>query len=149
MKKPDNFYQYFLAFLLILIIVGLIVMFIIYCLSEKIKEKEEKDSTILRYNITEKERARISLLHECMKAYNVLELPELTEEDEFYNNNLLKEKILSVLTLEINMNKGEFMEIFKDGFDLEEGEYACISYNSNEKKNIIKINDGIFYIPEN
>lgn len=61
----------------------------------------------------------------------------------------MKEKILSVLILEININKGESLKIFKDGFVLEEGEYTCISYNSNEKNHIIKINDGIFDIPEN
>ena len=81
-----------------------------------------------------------------MYAYGIEEMPILAEET-FNSQKILNNKILSISTLEINKNKGETIEIFKNGLELQEGEYACISYESNKKKNIVKIEKGLFQIP--
>ena len=108
------------------------------------KESEEP------FRITQKHRTRISLLEECMKVYEVKNFPKL--DGEVFNNDNnqrgMNYKILSVSTLELNSKKGETINIFKNGFELQEEEYACISYELNGNNYMTKIPDGMFYIPD-
>ena len=97
--------------------------------------------------ITDKQQTRISLLKDCMKAYGVEESPILKEEN-YTENNVSNDKILSISTLEMDFNKGKSVEIFKSDFELEVGEYACISYESKGINHMIKINEGIFSVPD-
>ena len=108
-----------------------------------IPENHIKDEPFI---LTEKHRTRISLLQECMKAYGVEDYPMLEDENctEKYLSN---DKILSISTLEMDFNKEKSVEIFKTGFELEEGEYACISYKSKDINQMIKIDKGIFSVP--
>ena len=95
--------------------------------NDETKESEEP------FRITQKHRTRISLLEECMKVYEVKNFPKLDEEVFNNDNNQrgMNYKILSVSTLELNSKKGETINIFKNGFELQDEEYACISYELN------------------
>ena len=112
--------------------------------NDETKESEEP------FRITQKHRTRISLLEECMKVYEVKNFPKLDEEVFNNDNNQrgMNYKILSVSTLELNSKKGETINIFKNGFELQEEEYACISYELNGNNYMTKIPDGMFYIPD-
>ena len=98
--------------------------------SDKGEGDEINNIPLEPFRITEKHRTRLSLLKECMQAYGVKEFPVLQEETENKQNitKISNGKILSISTLEININKGESFEIFKSGFELQEGEYTCISF---------------------
>ena len=170
-KQEKPFWKTFLkAFLItfgILLVAG-IIYFIYSKLShnKKEEEEEEEESNELNDNeendglpneildepivITEKHRSRISLLQECMRAYGMEVFPILQEENNKTNTNtnISNDKILSISTLEMKINKGQSVELFKTGFELEEGEYACISYENNNKRYMKKIPDGIFEIPD-
>ena len=166
-KQEKPFWKTFLkAFLItfgILLVAGII--YFIYSKLIHNKKEEEEESNELNDNeendglpneildepfvITEKHRSRISLLQECMKAYGMEVFPILQEENNANTNtNISNDKILSISTLEMKINKGQSVELFKTGFELEEGEYACISYENNNKRYMKKIPDGIFEIPD-
>ena len=125
----------FYIVLFIAIIAG-IVCICVFCIKKDDEDKnsEEAITPIKPYNITQEERGRVSQLQECMLAYGIEVFPEL-KENEAYDNNINKtnnettiiDKILSVSNIEINAEKGQTVEIFEDGLELEEGEYACIS----------------------
>ena len=142
--------------LLIAIIAGFVcfIVFVVGGGSTVIKYSEEAIKPIKPYNITKEERGRVSQLQECMLAYGIEVFPEL-KENEAYDNNINKtnnettiiDKILSVSNIEINAEKGQTVEIFEDGLELEEGEYACISYEINNENHTVKIEDGIFRVP--
>ena len=151
----DNSCGYCLCFFLVAAcITGLICGLVFGLRNDKEKISENTITPIKPYNVTQEERGRVSLLQECMMAYGVEVFPEL-KENETYSNNInitnnettINDKILSVSTLEINVDKGQTVEIFEDGLELEEGEYACISYELNNKNHTIKIEDGIFLVP--
>ena len=139
-----------IIFIILIIIGGLIIgaFFLVKFLkkkNEKEKDENEEDISNEPFIITEKHRQRILLLQECMYTYGIEEIPQV--EETFNSKKILNNKILSISTLEINKNKGETIEIFKNGLELQEGEYACISYESNKKKNMVKIEKGLFQIP--
>ena len=140
---------------LIAIIAGIVCFFVFFVGADtKIKYSEEAIKPIKPYNITKEERGRVSQLQECMLAYGIEVFPEL-KENEAYDNSINKtnnettiiDKILSVSNIEINAEKGQTVEIFEDGLELEEGEYACISYEINNENHTVKIEDGIFQVP--
>ena len=140
-----------IIFIILIIIagVGIGAFYLIQFLNKKNEKEEEEDGENISnepFIIMEKHRQRISLLKECMNTYGIEEMLELidgTPNSKKISNN----KILSISTLEINRNKGETIEIFKNGLELQEGEYAYISYESSKKKNIVKIENGLFQIP--
>ena len=150
----EKWVKVLLSIIITLLFAGLLIFFIVYAVrhnkKEKDKENEEKNNSIIKtYIITEKERERILLLNQCIKAYGKTEFLVL-DEDEIYNNETISnDKILSVSTLEINIHKGESIQIFKESFELQDGEYACISYELNGQTNMVKVHDGNLYIPEN
>ena len=145
----------FYIVLFIAIIAG-IVCICVFCTKKDDEDKnsEEAITPIKPYNITQEERGRVSQLQECMLAYGIEVFPEL-KENEAYDNSINKtnnettiiDKILSVSNIEINAEKGQTVEIFEDGLELEEGEYACISYEINNENHTVKIEDGIFQVP--
>ena len=71
----------------------------------------------------------------------------ILKDENYTEKNASNDKILSISTLEMNFNKGKSVELFKTGFELEEGEYACISYESKGINHMIKIDQGIFTVP--
>ena len=107
-------------------------------------EDEEEENTYS--DITVEEKARISLLKECMKIYGVTNIPTL-ERIKYDSPSSMNNKILSISKLEVNINKGETVKIFKSDFELDSGEYACISYEINGKEYMVKIDNGLLYIP--
>ena len=140
---------------LIAIIAGIVCFFVFFVGADtKIKYSEEAIKPIKPSNITKEERGRVSQLQECMLAYGIEVFPEL-KENEAYDNSINKtnnettiiDKILSVSNIEISAEKGQTVEIFEDGLELEEGEYACISYEINNENHTVKIEDGIFQVP--
>ena len=144
-KCKCNCVMIIIGLVIIVAVISIIVYFSIK--SEKNDEgtngEDTKDKPII---ITENHRTRISLLQECMKAYNVEDLPILQENTTIKNE--VNDKILSISTLEMNIFKGKSFEIFKNGFELQEGEYACISYELKKKRHMIKIDKGVFGIPD-
>ena len=71
----------------------------------------------------------------------------ILKDENYTEKNASNDKILSISTLEMNFNKGKSVELFKTGFELEEGEYACISYESKGINHMIKVEQGIFKVP--
>lgn len=160
-----TFLKYFCIAFIILLSIGLIYLFVKLSDNnnedkEESKENNEgesekpKEPIIIKENLkedetfilTEKHRTRISLLQECMKVYGVEDFPILKDEN-YTEKNASNDKILSISTLEMNFEKGKSVEIFKTGFELEEGEYACISYETKGINHMIKIDQGIFEVP--
>ena len=151
-SKNRTCFIFFIIFIIIIIISGISigVYFIIKKLinnnnNNKEDENKEDEHEYESFKITENHRKRISLLQECMKTYGIEELPILMEET-YNNQKILNNKILSISTLEINNNKGETIQLFKNGLELQKDEYACISYESNKERNMIKVENGLFNI---
>ena len=117
---------------------------------ENIEEEEEEhienDKPEESSRTIKLEKTRISLLKECMEIYGVAEIPEI-DEAKYDSQRLINNKILSISKLEVNINKGETVKIFKEDFELDEDEYACIYYEINGNEHMTKIQDGLLYIP--
>ena len=148
LKQKNSNKRIIIIIIIIIIILIIGISLLIYFLTKKSAKEEDEQTNPSKesFIITENHRKRITLLQECMKVYGVDNYPILDEE-KYENKIIINNKILSISTLEINIAKGETVELFKNGLELEDGEYACISYELNQKNYMVKIDNGLFSIP--
>ena len=141
-NKTKNYI--YIGIIVLIILTGIIVGIILWVKSEKDKNVKKEET----FKITEEHITRVSLLQQWMEKYGVKDLPELKEE-KYNSTEVLANIILSINKIEINGNKGETVQIFKDFLpvELEAEEYMCISYGSNQEEHMTKIIGGQFTIP--